>query len=392
MLSVCISPNVIGTDKFLVCEDDGVYWTDTVPSHSYLFSGEIKYLNDKCFDSMLKLADIEIKLDVPQKYVNASKYVNSPFPKWKYIVPASMYRMALEKLLNDVRGSIDLLPKDYFDSAWVTGNHVLRSLKQAKVDKRKLEELVLVEKNTSALNTFKPDAYGICEKIVYNRFGTLTGRLSVESGPSILTLKKELRNILKSKYEDGKILMLDFVSLEANVLIRETFPNFHSDIYEDISKKLNISRKATKAAVIVEMYGGSKKTLIDNFNMQKDTVDLLVSEINKQFNLKNLKKQLIAKIDRGFAFNKYGRPIFLEENPDRIIINYFAQSTGADISLLGYANLLDKLKCIADPIFVLHDSIFLDVHPDCIEEVLSISSLDIEKYETQFSVSTKIIS
>jgi hypothetical protein len=398
VLSVCISAEVIGAEKNLVFENDLCYLTHEIPSHSYVYSNKIKYLNDKCFDSLLKLGDVSITMDIPQKYINANSYIaNNTFPKWKYILPRSTYKRALEKLLNDIKGSIELLPKSYFDVTWASGNAVLRSLKQAKTSKVEIDELLIsnLHNNNAVINSFMPDDYGNCDKAIYDRFGTLTGRLSISSGPNILTLKKDLRKkIIKSRFDDGKIVMIDFTSLEPNILIRESFPEFSGDIYSEISKKLNLTRKIVKAAIIIEMYGGSKKTLIDTFDLSKDQVVALSKELEEKLKLRDLKKKLISSIDRGFLYNKYGRPIFLEENPDRIIVNYFAQSTGADISLLGYHYLCDMFSSLKEdivPIFVLHDSIFFDVSPKFLKNVLDIQKVKIPLYDVDFAVSSKII-
>ena len=391
MSSICVSRKIIGTKKNLIIDDDGFFWSEFVPNNSYYFSGEVKYLNDFCFDSLLLLKDLNINFSVPEKYITASKEVNNEFPLWKYILPSDTFRTSLEKLINDLKGNLDNLPKDYFRGTWASGNAILRQLQPAYVDITIFDQYKASQYNLGSLNSFTHDKDGLCQNTIYDRFGTVTGRLSIKSGPNIHNLKKDLRNILTSRYKNGRIINIDFSSLEPSLIMREFNEDFSGDVYSSLSEKLSISRKVIKAAIIIELYGGSKKTLIEKFSLSKEDVDQIYNHIYEKFRLRDLKKLLISNIKNGFMFNKFGRPIFLEENPDRIILNYYAQSTGADISLLGYKTILEELNnTLIVPLFVLHDGIFLDVPYDCIERVLNISSVKVDKYKMPFLVSSRI--
>ena len=70
----------------------------------------------------------------------------------------------------------------------------------------------------SSLRTFLPDDTGQAKKVRYDQIGTTTGRLTVKSGPAILTLPQKYRDVISSRYDQGKVIQIDFVSVEPRVL------------------------------------------------------------------------------------------------------------------------------------------------------------------------------
>ena len=69
------------------------------------------------------------------------------------------------------------------------------------------------------LNTFDHEPSGLMQPVVYDQMGSITGRLTVSSGPQILTLKREYRSILKPSRRGRRLLMADFVSHEPRVAL-----------------------------------------------------------------------------------------------------------------------------------------------------------------------------
>ena len=124
----------------------------------------------------------------------------------------------------------------------------LKNLCLSKIDGLAFLALKEVEKNEtilSILSTFKP-TNSFTNKITYNRFGTVTGRLTVKSGPNILILPKRCRKILKSRWSDeGEVLSIDFTSLEPRFARKLTDKNVGQDVYQDIMN--NISSKKLKS-------------------------------------------------------------------------------------------------------------------------------------------------
>ena len=238
------------------------------------------------------------------------------------------------------------------------------SLMPAKIDGLLLLAFKEIEKNEtilSTLNTFNPKS-GYSKNIKYNRFKTTTGRLTVKSGPRILTLPSRCRSILKSRFKDGSVFIVDFKSLEPRIARYLSSNSCGEDIYKDIQEKLNIDvdRSVIKRFVISTLYG-SRSQLIDSISKEK--IRLILSELNKFFDMKKIKDLSYNIDDIGIRRNYYGRPLWnLEETKENVLINNFIQSSAVDLTLNYFYDLTTKLDLeSAIPLFVIHDAILFDV-------------------------------
>jgi DNA polymerase-1 len=269
--------------------------------------------------------------------------------------------------------------------------HIFNELQPAKINPQRFFE-VLSESgmNHRVINGFKPDARGYASPIIYDRFGTRTGRLTVQSGPGILTMKKEYRDMIIPSWEGGQILSIDFSSLEARILLYEANGDCQSpDLYSQISQDLfggAKSRKAVKGAVISELYGSSKTALGLALNIKGRELDDFVLKIKDFFKTSQLKKRLKDEYySCGHITNKHGKKIQIDEPADHIFVNSYAQSTGVDVSLLGFSKIVNQLKSNKiRPLFLLHDELIIDVHPDEIEKVFQIKDVEIPGYQQRF--------
>jgi hypothetical protein len=231
---------------------------------------------------------------------------------------------------------------------------------------------------------------GFALPVCYDRFKTLTGRLTVSSGPQILTLKREHRSIIKSAYgDDGIVVAFDFAALEARILLYEYGRKCDDvDLYGVIASDLGHDRKAIKGAVISELYGSSKWALGKHLGIEGKELNMFVKNVKAYFNtgelLERVKQQFVAT---GKVINRYGRPINIDEPLDHIFISYYGQSTGVDVTMLGFKQVLDILVKKAPktrPIFLLHDAILLDVHKEELTEVAKIKHVRVPGYVQKF--------
>ena len=277
---------------------------------------------------------------------------------------------------------------EYYDRVWVPGNSAFRSLQRAAVDKDRFEALLAAgEGNLGALRTFLPDSSGFASLVVYNRFGSRTGRPTVAAGPNILTLKREHRALLKSRWgSNGVVVLLDFKGLEARVILYEAGHRCDNpDLYVEVNESLfqgKLTRDVVKEAVICEMYGQSKWALGEKLGVKGKALNLFIDRIRGHFKLEQLLGQIKKQFIRdGFITNRYGRRVTIDEPLDHVLINSYAQSTGADVVTLGFADIIDQLKGTrAIPIFFLVDAILLDVHKDDLERVKQIDSVAVDGY------------
>ena len=237
-------------------------------------------------------------------------------------------------------------------------------MQRAKIDGLLLLAYKEIEKNEtvlSTLNSFNPKS-GYSKKTIYNRTDTVTGRLTVKSGPKILTLPSRCRNIITSRFKDGSIFYVDFKSLEPRIVSYISGNDFCDDIYEEIHSQLsfNTDRSVIKRAVISLTYGSSIKN-IDNMSIDKTKE--ISDVINKYFNFKHV-ISLSKKINEdGYRRNFFGRPILnVKETNERKILNNYIQSTAVDIALNYFSCLIEQVDNEkALPLFIIHDAIVFDV-------------------------------
>lgn len=401
MEQICIDSSILGTEKHLIL-DEGYLWSSTVPTDFWHLSGFPKTSSDRCLDTLLKLNGADVDITPPQKFVSAMSSIASgsmgTMP-WSLIMPADAHRSFVKRLVNSMKETFPTLNRGFYESVWVPQSHVLRSLVPARVDRQKFERAVEESgMNHRVVDGFKPGADGFAAPVVYDRFGTRTGRLTVQSGPDILTIKKQYRNMITPSRPGGKIISLDFSALEARVLLYEAGGSCpDDDLYTHISSEVfggSVDRKAAKGAVISELYGSSKAALGNVLGISGQDLDNFVFKVKSYFKTNELKKRVKDEfLKTGCITNRYGRRVVIKDPLDHIFVNSYAQSTGADVAFLGFSNIVRELESRPGvrPIFVLHDALILDVAPEDVPHVLSIKDVKVPGYVQIFPVKPEIL-
>lgn len=403
MLPFCIDAEILGTDKHLSVSDAGYSWRMMPPAETWHLTGKIKPTSDWCLDSLLRLANINIDTQPPGAFVNAilpllsgSGYSDLA-PPWQLLMPSQAHRAFVKNVVSQVIDALVKLPIDYYVNTWVPGNGVIRSLKRAKVDVSAWQALIDAEVgNARVVETFKPDSQGYAGTVHYDRFGTLTGRLTVKEGPSILTLKREYRSLIVPK-TDGCIFSLDFAALEARLLLYEAGRRCDDpDLYAMIANELEYERKAVKGAVISELYGSSKWALGNALGIKGKELDDFVKRIKMYFNTQALLKRIKQQFfETGKIINRYGRPVVIDEPLDHIFINYYAQSSGVDVTLLGFSQLAERLAIEAPDVrilYLLHDAMIVDVPRKHFDLIESIKAVTVPGYVQSFPLKVERLS
>ena len=396
---ILIDKKVLGSETHLV-SDGGYFWTDEIPQDAWHLSQECKPHSNRCLNSLLRLNGHAIDLFPQDKWVKSirsiSKLVTHP---WSLILPRDEFRRFVERLVFSLNEFLPQLKTQFYDETWVPSAHVLRSLQPAKISIDRYEQILAESgmNRRSIQESFQPSEE-FCPRVTYNRFGTRTGRLVVESGPPILTLKKEFRDVFRSVYDGGNIVSIDFSALEARVLLYETGgDNRHPDLYFQIASELFGSgdkRKIVKGAVLAEIYGASKATLARTLDLDWGELEVFTRRIKKYFKIGDLKERLRKNWEEnGCIVNRFGRQVPIETSSDHILLNSYSQSTGVDVSLLGFSNLVrSHVGEGFRPLFVLHDALIVDVSPSKFDEIKNITSLSIPTYSQNFPVKVEIFS
>ena len=343
-------------------------------SSNYNNVSELSKLNGKCFS-----------FSPPKKYENIlneilKKDKNVHKINWKNFMSEEDHKKWLSGLLQSAVSVLNDKNDAYYQKIFRPSKSVLERLERSIINPPLLARFINEDQSNqrSVLKLFLSDKEGFAPIPVYDQISSITGRLVVKSGADILRLKKEYRKILESKWGNkGKIFCLDFKSLEprfALSLVREVN---NKDVYEyihrQIFKNLDLPRTAVKLFVIAVLYGMKANSVKNRFKKAglNENIDFeeIIGKVKEIFEINQLAEKLVLEAKKvGYIKNYFGRLIKTNEeimNHPYSLVNYFIQSSCVDIAMLGFksvVDLIDEGKMMIRPIFVQHDSIYLDVH------------------------------
>lgn len=276
--------------------------------------------------------------------------------------------------LNKILKSIPTYEKcyNYYYKFYKPSNFILENLESA-------EEFLDIEALQALSSSYKENDdkrnFNIIDSFLtkieiphYDRLTSVTGRQKIVNGPQILTLKKEDR---KKIFKNKNLYLLDFSALEPSVLFQILgYSNLdYSDLYSSIKEKLDlkfISRTDVKLSVLKILYGSSLEH-IKEIN-KEESIKLENFLLNENF--QNFKKFLSDELYlNSQLYNFFGKPIisreFIKDTnfQDYMLINYFIQSTAADLSLILLSKFLEKNIYHINPLFVIHDALLFYAKP-----------------------------
>jgi len=383
LTTVYVENRTIGSRQHLCLTLDGKFqWVNIIPPDSWVLEPELNISNPKSLRVLYKLNGIELNTEIPEQYVNSMRtIVGNQYSRdevvWQWVLPKHVYSKFLSTLTQDIISNIKKVDTSYHETVFLSVSSLFESLQPPFVNILKLGQYQESEMaaNHSVLESFRPHRGYACERTVYDRFGARTGRLTVTSGPEILTLKKEYRDILLSSYEGGKIYYVDFAGLEARAFLSVMGKSVETqDVYTEIADKFlkgKYRRNIVKLAVLALLFGLGIQHLQKMLGGTKKEAEKFIFDVKTHFGVEILRQQLMTEWkDSGKIRNFYGRMINVPE--ENTIINSFIQSTGVDITLLGFKQIADEIerkKIQIKPLMLLHDAMFLDVAPECISEL-----------------------
>lgn len=292
------------------------------------------------------------------------------------IAPRLMPKERLKASLKEVEETLDNVfasneSKSYFYE-WSKIHAFIQKMKPAKIDVNALESLIssLGGDAAHALRTFMPISNEMLPAVRYSTCGSATGRLTVESGPSILTADHRVRNCLRSSYSSGKIVMVDFVSVEPRVAMVSVGMTPPEDVYDDILEEFpSLTRKAAKLVTLAALYGSGASRLSEIAGSVSDARKA-VSFVKSHFRVDRLERQLSEMAETGTIRNIFGRPLLLAANNPRVRTNHYLQSSAAELCVLLFSELCQGFKSGVRPLFVIHDALIVDLRSDVEESFL----------------------
>ena len=225
------------------------------------------------------------------------------------------------------------------------------------------------------------DCNGFAEKVIYDTTSTKTGRMSVVSGPSVLTMQKGFKSSIQSRYQGGKIIEIDYSALEPRVaLALANSPTAkHPDVYSSIGEQINITdRGVVKQLIISFLYGAGMATMQRLTGLSSTVLKPKLTILKQMFHQDKIVEDIRIQLASSGSFtNHAGRPIFPGSDKPGLLFNNYCQSTAVDVALSGFANLIADIKAAgieATPLCFIHDAILLDVTEHDFSRIKKMSS------------------
>lgn len=366
-MDFCIDRSVVGSKRHLVVKSGEIRWSETVPDELYVYGPSAS--PEKDLGLLVALSGTKI-LDTPggpweasMRLVLGKDYEKTEIP-WAKVMPAQKWEGYARNLCDSLGEALERVGLDYFEGTYLPSESILRALKPAFIDVDKLEGYIKAENQQQQDVVKSFSCKGVANPIVYSRL-TSTGRLKVVEGPEILRLKKSYRDILISRHDGGRIVSIDYVSMEPRLSLALADKEIPEDIYEHVAKHVldgMMDRKTAKLMTLAVLYGAGIGRLSKIVDIDPATIASAKMQIKKYFGIKKLETKLInEQATTGTIRNYYGKVMKLSDPAPHKLFNAYVQSTAVDIALFGFSRLsFDE----ATPIAVIHDALLLDVPPN----------------------------
>lgn len=396
-MQISIHADHLGTNRHLLYNGDSFSWVRDLPDNSYVFGSSDGF--DLRESISVSGEDISTFEESPHGKAIRSLVGRDISVPWFQVMPDSLFKSILSRLLDDLWMFAKQNMGGYYIDTLSANRELLDRLQQPFIDVPCLKSIISKSSQAKAydLVRFLPKGKdNLAPKTSYSMGGSITGRLTVSDGPNILTLKKSHRQIIKSRFDGGKIVQADISSLEPRIALSVAGKDPPEDIYSYVCEKIfngELSRSQAKKSILTCIYGGSSWTLGKSLSKDINPKKIL-KDVKEYFEIDKLNKTLEAEIlDKGFITNLYGRKIMSGES----LVNHFLQSTGVDVSLSVFRSLLSSLDDSGDnyvPIYVIHDAIVLDVSSSALEALRDIckKSFQVDGIKCKFPLKIDIIS
>lgn len=361
----------------------------------------------------------------PEPYLKAlqglAPFLSQHSVPWQFVCPDKAYRET-ERVLREHEQTMASLDLRYYNEVYLPTERAFEFLRPAKIDVERWQAVVETDQHGVA-RSFKPDSDGYACVPEYTRLETITGRLKVVNGPNILGLPRIYRDVLQSRWPGGKVVSLDYRALEPWTVLNLAPPglvitsdtgetqgsgtlpvgggwglvsntSLGLDLYEGLLLRIRtdigtsgagLTRKVVKGIVLAQLYGASKETIKAGLPLEvQGYADLLIQNIKDVFLVDHITKALRTEwqgypSNHRWITNYFGRRVATSQS--HTLFNHYVQSTAVDIAMLGFNSLLsyiDMMPLSSDkivPLFILHDALILDVHPNALSMLTGLAKV-----------------
>ncbi len=362
-----------GLDKHLFIDNGKTSLLDERPASCDWVGLAQDHSDPGCVLTLLELEGKTLDTATPTRFDKISELLGKRDP-WALIHPSRRLWWGIDKL-KEATALIEAGDRSYHRDVFVPSTEIFKRLTSWRV-----EPSIADMDDPMAPSCLSDD--GWVAPPMYNRFGTRTGRLTVVGGPRVLTVRQTTRERFVAVDADHLMVSFDFSSLEARVALGLAGKDVAVDVdpYVAIAKLMRIDdRDAAKSATFAALYSDPTDA------SQRDP---RVSTVRRIFKLGEEFGRLKRSMDAGVAVrNLYGRVI--PEVTEATLYNNYVQSTGCDVTLLGFCQLERGLSLLGvKPHFLLHDALFASVPVKHLKEAACLAALgvSVSRFKTPFPI------
>lgn len=354
--SIQINKDWLGIDQHLIAtsagdikfinEFDPMLWSWSCPS-------ALRDLN-----SVVRATNTKVNDMPPRSHLTAWEQLGTR-PRWSQALPAHVFKKWLKEFIGDLLMTVDKWDDSYYGKEFQIQQRLMQKLQQPFVDDVAIKTIA-----DDRVDQFLSKGDGLAPRSTYDNTSSVTGRMSITNGPNILTLDRQYRKIFKSRHSEGRIIQVDFTSLEPCVCLAVQGKKFEGDAYHWAQKALNgqVSRDIVKVATMSALYGMTPSRFAKKFSDVPDAADLLFN-IRDAFGVDALDRRLKEMHNNvGHIKNYYGRIITVDKTSPYVA--YYVQSTAVDVVCQGFTSLINQIEMQdidAVPLYLIHDALMFDV-------------------------------
>ena len=355
MHQVQINKDWLGIEQHLVASSDGdIRFVDVIDPAlwSWMCEGAHKELATLARATGTKITD-----HPPTTHVSAWDQLGVS-PRWAQALPAHVFKKWLKEFISNLLFIVDKWDDSYYGKEFQIQQRLLQKLRQPFVDDVMIKEIA-----DDRVDQFLSRGDGLAPKSTYDNTSSVTGRMSIVRGPNILTLDRQYRKIFKSRHRDGKIIQVDFTSLEPCVCLAVQGKKFEGDAYHWAQKSLksDVPRDVIKVATMSALYGMTPSRFAKKFAEVPDAADLLF-RVRDSFGVDSLERRLKeTHSNTGNIKNYFGRVITVDKTSPYVA--YYVQSTAVDVVCQGFMSLIEQIETReidAVPLYLIHDALMID--------------------------------
>jgi len=367
-MEICIHKSVFGNGKHLISDGDNFQWSKDIPSASVIIGDVDSMYSANAVCELFHIEPSELIGDSIKNSLLELGIDPNTAPAAK-VQRSDEFKIRLNEAIKNTRMATDRLQRSGYMDTFFMCQGILRGMTECTADYNRIRSVLASsgsKLNQTLLRSLSPDDTGFLKPAVYSNTGTTTGRMTVASGPQLLTAPKEVRSCIKSRHPGGYVIQIDYVSLEPRLGRMLAGFEPEKDVYTDFGNKtgMELERAQIKKVLLCAIYGAGRRTLSallpPNINPAK-----LIKEARKYLGFDEVVARKREELKEfGFMQNSFGRPVTPSATRDTVIYNNWLQSSAADAALLGFKAIIEKLHdsgFITAPIFLIHDAMLLDV-------------------------------